>query len=119
MPMLVAFDFPTPFTTMGKRSVSNVPAQALALLNNPFVLQQAERWGRQIAAENNLGPTERIQRMFMTAFGRPPTNTELADCLSFLRGAGLRPATSPAASPQPWADLAHVLLNAKDFLFIE
>src|SRR5262249_13004659 len=37
-PMLLVFDYPTPFTTIGRRGVSNVPAQALALMNNPFVL---------------------------------------------------------------------------------
>src|SRR5262249_62354160 len=40
-PMFLAFDYPVPFTTLGKRTVSNVPAQALTLLNNPFVIQQA------------------------------------------------------------------------------
>ena len=50
-PMFLAFDYPIPFTTIGKRSVSNVPAQALTMLNNPFVLQQAERWGKRVAAE--------------------------------------------------------------------
>jgi len=43
-PMFTAFDYPTPFTTIGRRTVSNVPAQALVMLNNPFVLQQAELW---------------------------------------------------------------------------
>ena len=33
--MFTAFDYPTPFTTIGRRTVSNVPAQALVMLNNP------------------------------------------------------------------------------------
>ncbi|MFN6103139.1 MAG: DUF1553 domain-containing protein, partial [Planctomycetaceae bacterium] len=41
-PLFQAFDSPVPFTTSGRRSVSNVPAQALAMLNNPLVVQQAE-----------------------------------------------------------------------------
>src|ERR1700756_4391774 len=41
-PMLLAFDYPIPFSTNGRRSVSNVPAQALSLMNNPFVLEQAK-----------------------------------------------------------------------------
>jgi hypothetical protein len=33
-PMFLAFDYPIPFTTIGRRSVSNVPAQALTMMNN-------------------------------------------------------------------------------------
>ena len=38
-PMMLAFDTPIPFNAIGARSVSNVPAQALILLNDPLVLQ--------------------------------------------------------------------------------
>src|SRR5205823_2122189 len=40
-PMFLAFDYPIPFTTIGRRTSSNVPAQALAMMNNPFVIEQA------------------------------------------------------------------------------
>ena len=43
-PMLMAFDKPTPFSTIGKRTVSNSPAQPLIMLNNPFVHKQASIW---------------------------------------------------------------------------
>jgi hypothetical protein len=36
-PMMLAFDAPQPFNTMGRRAASNVPAQALILMNDPFV----------------------------------------------------------------------------------
>ena len=45
--MLAAFDLPVPMTTMGKRSVSSVPAQALTLLNDPFVVEQAQVWAKR------------------------------------------------------------------------
>ena len=38
----LAFDYPVPFTCIGRRATSNVPAQALAMMNNPFIQQQAE-----------------------------------------------------------------------------
>src|SRR5262249_1976573 len=71
-PLFLAFDYPTPFTTIGRRSVSNVPAQALTLLNNPFVVQQAERWARRVLAEPGAGRAERLTRLYVAAFGRPP-----------------------------------------------
>ena len=41
-PMMQAFDAPAPFNTVGRRGVSNVPAQALMLMNDPFVHEQSE-----------------------------------------------------------------------------
>ena len=71
-PMFLAFDYPIPFSTMGRRSVSNVPAQALTMMNNPFVLQQAELWAKRALANRELTAQERIGRMYVTAFGRLP-----------------------------------------------
>ncbi|HEY2911084.1 MAG TPA: DUF1553 domain-containing protein, partial [Gemmataceae bacterium] len=106
-PMFVAFDYPTPFTTIGRRTVSNVPAQALAMLNNPFVLQQAEQWAKPVIA--SLGSTEvRIRGMYEAAFGLAPDSDELAAATAFLK-----------ENPNAWADLAHVLFNAKEFIFVE
>ena len=114
-PMFLAFDFPVPFSTMGKRSVSNVPAQALALMNNPLVLQQSEVWARRIVAEKTDTP-ERLDAMFLAAFSRLPTNDERADALAFLEQAQKDHAGD---SIRPWADLGHVLFNVKEFIFID
>jgi hypothetical protein len=115
-PMFLAFDYPIPFTTMGKRSVSNVPAQALTLMNNPFVVQQAERWAGRVLAEPGRTDKERIMRMYVMAFGRPPLATELDEALTFLVEQGKE--YGRADDPRAWADLCHVLLNVKEFIFI-
>jgi mono/diheme cytochrome c family protein len=114
-PLLVAFDFPTPFTTMGKRSVSNVPAQALALLNNPFVLDQANKWGSRVA-NDKTPPRERISRMVEAALGRPPVHRELDDWCAFIEEEGRT--FGNVDDPRVWADAAHVLFNLKEFIYI-
>jgi hypothetical protein len=115
-PMFLAFDYPIPFTTMGRRSVSNVPAQALALMNNPFVVQQADLWARRILAEPGLSPSQRVTRMYETAFGRLPDPGELADALAFLDAQAKQYGRPDDA--RAWADLCHVLFNVKEFIFI-
>jgi Protein of unknown function (DUF1553) len=115
-PMFLAFDYPIPFTTMGKRSVSNVPAQALTLMNNPFVVQQAERWAARVLVEPGLTSRERIARMYVTAFGRPPLAAELDEALAFLADQARE--YGRADDPRAWGDLCHVLLNVKEFIFI-
>ena len=111
-PWLQAFDFPTPFTCIGRRSTSNVPAQALALLNGPLVKQQALLWGEKVLKEMPTAtPEKRVEAMYETAFGRPPLPAETAAAVEFVAG---READRGAA----WGDLAHVLFNVKEFVFV-
>jgi hypothetical protein len=96
--------------------VSNVPAQALALMNNPFVVEQAEIWARQALAEH-ADAKARVQAMYVAAFGRPSTALEAQNALAFIEEQSRQ---YPAGEPlRPWADLAHVLFNVKEFIFVE
>jgi hypothetical protein len=115
-PLFLAFDYPVPFTTMGRRTVSNVPAQALALMNNPFVLQQAERWAKRTLAEPGRTPGERVVGLYVEAFGRRPSDGELADALAFLKEQGGQ--YGRPDDPRAWTDLCHVLVNVKEFIFV-
>jgi cytochrome c553 len=115
-PMFLAFDYPTPFTTIGRRSVSNVPAQALTLMNDPFVLEQARAWARQ-ALGRAESTEQRLTWLYLRAFARPPDAAELSAALEFLSAqAGAQP--TPATHLAAWTDLCHVLFNAKEFVFV-
>ena len=105
---LLAFDTPAPFSTVGKRTVSNVPAQALILMNDPFVHQQADVWAKRVLAEKD-SDLERVRGMYLDAFSRPPTDAELRACVAYL---------GVTSDVRRWADLAHVLMNAKEFYFV-
>ena len=114
-PMFLSFDYPIPFTTIGRRSVSTVPAQALTLMNNPFVLQQAGRWAKRELDQPAEGVGERIRRLYETAFSRPPTPVEMAAALRFLGDAR---AAGEKDEAEIWTDLCHVLINTKEFIFL-
>jgi hypothetical protein len=120
-PLFQTFDAPVPFSTMGRRNVSNVPAQALALWNDPFVEQQARLWAERLRAEPDVSSESRIERLFLQAFGRPPAPSELARCLAFLSSDTAESSqTAGVLQDGPtWAELCHVLINAKEFLYIE
>jgi hypothetical protein len=113
---LLAFDTPTPFSTVGRRTVSNVPAQALILMNDPFVHGQADVWARRILARKGAAP-ERVRAMYLRAFARPPSAEELAACLDFLQEQA-RLSGGRTDDVAAWASLAHVLFNAKEFIFL-
>ena len=129
-PMMLAFDTPIPFTTIGRRNVSNVPAQALILMNDPMVQTQAQLWARRIADEVGSDPAARIDRMYLAAFARLPTPAERQAALNFLveqtrsyRELSATTANRPAHEVDPheaaWADLAHALINVKQFLIVD
>jgi hypothetical protein len=115
-PFLLAFDTPIPFSTMGRRSVSNVPAQALILLNDPFVHQQAELWARRVLSPAG-SPGDHVEEMYVSAFGRLPTDNERTACLGFLQSQATRRGRG-TDDVTVWADLAHTLFNVKEFIFV-
>ena len=110
-PMLRAFDYPTPFTTIGRRGTSNVPAQALTMMNNPFVVEQARRWAERLLDEKSRSAADRVRDMYQTALAREPDSVELQAALEFVG----QPAESEL---ETWADFAHALFNVKEFIFI-
>ena len=111
-----AFDAPSPSATVGRRTVSNVPAQALALLNEPLLRDLAGKWATAECVRHASART-RAAAMWQAAFARPATDAELLECLEFVRSqAALRHA--PPAAPPAWADLAHALFNAKEFAYL-
>jgi hypothetical protein len=115
-PFFTAFDYPTPFTTIGRRTVSNVPAQALAMMNNPFVVEQAGVWANRMLAVPNLTPEQRITAMYLTAYNRPPTISEIARLTAFLHEQDRQ--YGAVNSTRSWQDLCHVLYNLKEFIYI-
>ena len=82
-PFLAAFDAPLPFTTEGRRAVTNVPAQSLTLMNDPFVHDLAKDWAARVCAEGTAS-RERFARMFEVAIGREPAPAEIDQGMDYL-----------------------------------
>ena len=121
-PFMMAFDAPAPFTAVGRRTDSNLPAQALILLNDPFVINQAGAWARRVLSEPFAQASDRIRAMYISAYGRPPRAPEEKAALEFLDSQGIELGLSPEARLRDehlWADLAHVLMNVNEFIYLE
>ena len=128
-PMLLTFDMPIPFNSMGRRNVSNVPAQSLILMNDPFVVSQAELWAKRLVADpqwKGLEPAQRVsarlQNVYLNAFCRPPTASEQQQLTQFLhsQGEALKiPLAARTDDIRLWKDLVHIVVNTKEFIFIE
>jgi len=111
-PLFLAFDYPAPISTIGARTVSTVPSQALMMMNNAFIAGQAVRWA-SATTDAESDPVRRVQRMYLAAFARPASQPETDMILSFVRSQAARPET------EVWADVAHVILNSAEFIYLE
>ena len=118
--LMQTFDAPTPFSTVGKRNVTNVPAQSLALMNDEFFHQQAKVWAERSFRETpKSSDIERIRELIEAAYGRKATSLEARDCSASLvefRRLNLGNAETNLAA---WSDLCHALLNANDFIYVK
>jgi len=59
--------------------------------------------------------------MYRQAFARGPDGVELASARAFLAAQAARHGGDFAADPRQaaaWADLAHALMNTKEFIFV-
>ena len=93
-PMLALFDFADPDLVVGRRPVTNVPAQALLLLNSPFVMEQAETAADRVRSsvtkkddENSPEAQTIIERTYELVLSRHPTSTEVDRAAAFLEAA--------------------------------
>jgi Protein of unknown function (DUF1553)/Protein of unknown function (DUF1549)/Concanavalin A-like lectin/glucanases superfamily len=104
-PLLEAFDCPDPSTKTPRRAVTTTPLQALALMNNSFVLRQARCFCERVRKEAGGDPEAQVRRAYLLAFGRPPTKAEMERA-------------APLAKKYGPETLCWVLLNASEFLYL-
>jgi len=81
--VLDLFDFAEPSLVTGARETTNVPVQALYLMNGPFVLDRAKALAARVGREAETDAA-RVRTAFLLCFGRPAEPGEEAAALAFL-----------------------------------
>jgi hypothetical protein len=104
-PFLECLDGADPNLNTPVRSATVTPLQALALLNNPFMVNQAECCARKLQKAERDVPGQ-IKLACLEILGRAPTAEELRLMTDFVSHQGL-------------AGLCRYLLNANEFLFVD
>jgi len=108
--IMQVFDFADPNLVTGKRTTSSVATQALFLMNNPFVQQQARAASARFLADKAPGDEEKIDHAYRLALGRSPTVREKQIILDFIRQAG---------DPQTaWTQVFQSLFASLDFRYL-
>jgi hypothetical protein len=85
-----------------KRTTTITAIQALALMNNPFVLKQAEHFAERVKQAGG----DPVATAFRLSLQRAPNAKEQATLSAFLKREGL-------------ANLCRLLLNTNEFLFVD
>lgn len=87
-PFLRVFDFPEPSSATGRRDVTNVPAQALTMMNDPSVFRFAEACAERLLADEGLkDDSQKIQRLFQLAYSRKALPEEIEAGAAYLDAA--------------------------------
>ena len=123
---LSVFDQPLVALNCARRDASAVPLQALAMLNDDFVIEQATHLAERVVRlvdERRVLKEEAIRLAFRLALARLPSPQEAEICSRLLerqtgifRAAKLSPR---AAQQQALVQLCHTILNTSEFLYVE
>ena len=104
-PLLDCFDCPSPSVATPRRPSTVTPSQALALMNNTFVIRQGRRFAKRVAREVPNDSQAQADRVFRLAITRAPTPRERLQLATLIRDHSLEHTC--------WA-----LLNSSEFLYL-
>jgi hypothetical protein len=119
-PFMLTFDTPQPATTVGRRAKSNVPAQALIMLNSEFVHAQSDVWAKRLAA--SPPDTDVVALAYRQAFARLPDENESRVMKQFVQELAAVKQVPPENAVRNEAvlrEVCHVLLNKKELLYLD
>jgi hypothetical protein len=103
-PFMERLDCPDSSLVTDKRNITITAIQALALLNNPFMVRQAEHFAERV--KTYAKPGEEIDEAYRLAFGRVPRSEEKAVLEKYNSRHGL-------------ANTCRLILNSNEFMFID
>lgn len=119
-PYLALFDGPDPNASTDVRTSATVPPQALYLMNNPFISEQAARFAaRLLAATGEL--RGRIDLAHRLAYGRHARSDEVDRAVDYLGRfqAELARQGVPSPATEAWTSYARILLAANEFVYLD
>ena len=118
--MLSTFDFADPNFVVGHRNASLVPTQALYLMNNDLVIDCARSFAGTLLKADTEDEVK-INRAYLSAFGRPVTAAERLRAKKFINMTirTLREKNNPKTARQTaWISFCQVLFSGSEFLFV-
>src|SRR4030095_5412362 len=121
-PLMEIFDGADTNTITAPRPLSTTPLQALFLMNNPFVHQQADYFAVRVGMAYDTLP-QRINYAFLLAYGRPVKPAELREDMKYIKQVRneLRAVKTPAGqlNGAGLGSYLRVVLGSDEFLYVD
>ncbi|MEC7637358.1 MAG: DUF1549 and DUF1553 domain-containing protein [Verrucomicrobiota bacterium] len=109
VPFFEVFDVPDGMQSRGVRELTTVPTQALMLMNNQFVRDQASHFANRIRkAVGNDNLKHIVEEAYWLALSRSPTNEELSSSVELLSTEG-----------QSLENFCHILFTLNEFCYVD
>jgi mono/diheme cytochrome c family protein len=122
-PMLELFDQPNAAQTCERRDENVVPTQALVLMNDEFIAEQAGRFADRVAREAGNDFAPQVGRAVQIALGRQARSAEITETVAYLDGRAKvyhrTQQDDAAARRSAMVDFCHVLMNCNEFTYID
>ncbi len=120
--MLEVFDFAEPSLVVASRDTTNVPSQALFMMNNDFVREQANAMAKRILSTKGDYAT-RLNYAYYLALGRPSTPEERQRADQYLNVeakalVSLKKGDQTAAAQLAWATFCQALFASAEFRYV-
>jgi hypothetical protein len=104
-PLMECLDCADPSIMTPKRNTTLTSLQALALLNNPLAVRQAEHFAERLRREQD-DLASRIEAAYELALGRRPSEDESRQLMRYAEKHGL-------------VNVCRVILNSNEFVFVD
>ena len=109
VPFFEVFDVPDGMQSRGVRELTTVPTQALMLMNNQFVRDQASHFSNRIRkAVGNDNLKHIVEEAYWLALSRSPTDEELSSSVELLSTEG-----------QSLENFCHILFTLNEFCYVD
>ena len=119
---LDVFDFAEQGMVTGHRETTVVAPQALYLLNDPFVGQEAQAFAARLLKIESLDDVERIDLAYRLALGRPASVPERERAQNYLReyaAALIQQGDAPGGTREStWTSFCQAILASAEFRFL-
>jgi len=117
-PMFDVFDQPNASLSCERREVTTVPTQALTLFNNETYMVQSQDLAGRLQRDAGSDPAAQVKLLYRIAYSRQASAKEIQQALEFLKTRGGAAPQSGSLVLSPLAELAHVVLNSNEFVYI-
>lgn len=119
IPLMTMFDAPEPTQSVGERISTTVPTQSLAMMNSPFVRQQAEKLAQRIKPNAEMSIAVAIDQAYQITFARLPTEPEKTRLVAFVERQKAMLGTDAAATEKALAEVCQLLLCLNEFVYVD